>query len=349
MIEIVENDKLTAGGRLMRLIATVSLLIFTVVAFAHHSRSHYSEEVRELEGELVAVHWVNPHVGFTVKVISQGGQEELWRVEGVSSLGGMQKAGVTSDMFAIGERVRAAGSVSVRRARDFLATNFLLADGTEIVFGRNVEPYWSEQYIERHDPAVAENAPVDAATENRGIFRVWSGVADGVGQRTHFPFTEAAIAARAAWDPIDNFAERCEPEGMPRIMRNPHPFEFVDHATEIAMISELYDLVRTIHMDRTAPPIDEPASPLGYSIGYWDDNELIVSTTHINWSYFDNIGTPQSEAVMMVERFTVSENQSRLDYQLKVTDPSTFTEPAVYERHWLALGEAIQRFDCRVY
>ena len=331
------------------LVITLLLLVFPVAASAHHSRSHYSEEVRELEGELVAVHWVNPHVGFTVKVISQGGQEEFWRVEGVSSLGGMQKAGVTSDMFAIGERVRAAGSVSVRRAKDFLATNFLLANGTEIVLGRNVEPYWSEQYIERHDPTVAENAPIDAATENRGIFRVWSGVADGVGQTTYFPFTEVAIAARAAWNPIDNFAERCEPEGMPRIMRNPHPFEFVDHGIEIAMISELYDLVRTIHMDPTASPLDEPVSPLGYSTGRWDGNTLIATTTHINWSYFDNIGTPQSEAVKMVERFAVSEDQSRLDYQLTVTDPMTFSEPAVYERHWLALGETIQRYDCQVY
>jgi len=330
----------------MRIIVTVWVLAFAAVASAHHSRSHYSTDILELEGELVAVHWVNPHVGFTVNVVNEAGQAELWRVEGVSNLLGMQRGGVTEDTFTIGEHVKAVGSPSVRRARDMLTTNLLLADGTEILLSRGVEPYWAEQNV--NAPKAAETALVDAASENRGIFRVWSAVPDGVGQRTRFPFTEAAIAARDEWDPIDNYAERCEPGGMPRLMRNPHPFEFVDHETEIALISELYDLVRTIHMDHsdTAGP---PASPLGFSTGRWEGRTLIVSTTQINWPYFDNIGTPQSEDVEMVETFTVSADQTRLDYQLTVTDPDTFTEPAVYERHWLALGEAIELYDCQVY
>ena len=78
-----------------------------------------------------------------------------------------------------------------------------------------------------------------------------------------FPFTEAAIAARDNWDPADNFAERCEPEGMPRIMRNPHAFEFVDSGSEISLISELYDLVRIIHMTNKSPAQHEAASPNG--------------------------------------------------------------------------------------
>ena len=75
----------------------------------------------------------------------------------------------------------------------------------------------------------------------------------------------------------------------------------------------------------------------------------MVTTTRINWPYFDNIGSPQSEAVEIVEQFTVSEDQTRLDYQFAVTDPATFAEPAVYERYWLALGETIEHYDCQVY
>ena len=161
-------------------------------------------------------------------------------------------------------------------------------------------------------------------------------------------FTEEAIAAREALDPLDNYAERCEPGGMPRIMRNPHPFEFVDHGSEISLASELYDLVRTIHMG-SAPPPDAPASPLGYSTGRWEGNTLIVTTTRINWPYFDNIGTPQSEVVEMLETFTVSDDQTRLDYRLRITDPGTFAEPAIFERFWLALGERVELYDCTVY
>ncbi len=333
----------------MRAIAALSLLIVAATATAHHSRSHYSDDVSVVEGTLVAVHWVNPHVGFTVDIADDTGALERWRIEGLSNLGNMRQAGVMADRFTIGERVRFAGNLSTRRPRDFLASNMLLADGVEVVLGGGARPFWAGEFIGRPDPGVVDATPVDAAAENRGIFRVWSMPPSGVGQRNFFPFTDAAIAARANWDPLDNFAENCEPEGMPRIMRNPHPFEFIDNGDHIAMVSELYDLTRIVHMDRDAPPADVAPSPLGYSVGRWDGNTLIVSTTHINWPYFDNIGTPQSPDVQMRETFTVSADQTRLDYRLTVTDPGTFSAPAVYERYWLALGAQIELYDCQVY
>ncbi len=333
----------------MRITATLLLFAISAAAYAHHSRSHYPQETRELAGELVAVHWANPHVGFTLKVANDEGEEAIWRVEGYGNVFSLERGGTTRDMFTVGEQVKALGSVSVRRELDMLASNLLLADGTEILLNRAAKPYWSTQTIGYFDPTEAESRPVDALNENLGVFRVWSAVANGIGQTRHFPFTEEAIAGRAAWNEVDNFAERCEPEGMPRIMTNPHPFEFVNRSAEISLISELYDLVRTIHMDESGPPADEPASPLGYSVGRWDGDVLVVATTLINWPYFDNIGTPQSESVQMLERFTVSEDQTRLDYELTVTDPGTFAEPAVYRRYWLALGEEVRLYDCRVH
>ena len=133
---------------------------------------------------------------------------------------------------------------------------------------------------------------------------------------------------------------------MPRIMVNPHPFEFIDRGNEITLRTELYDIVRTIHMDREAPPDEEPWSRLGYSVGTWDDNDLVVTTSRVNWPWFDNAGTRQSEQVVVTERFTLSEDQTRLDFEVSVVDDATFTEPAVLRGYWLALGESIAVYDC---
>jgi hypothetical protein len=73
------------------------------------------------------------------------------------------------------------------------------------------------------------------------------------------------------------------------------------------------DTERTIHMDRTVPPADAPASMLGYS----------------------------------VERYSLSDDQTRLDFHVIVNDPVTLTSPAVLVGQWLALGETIAQFDCR--
>ncbi len=74
------------------------------------------------------------------------------------------------------------------------------------------------------------------------------------------PFTTAAVAARQSFDLLDNFATRCEPEGMPRLMFNPHPFEFIDRPETLALRAELYDQERMIHMNRAEPPPGERSS-----------------------------------------------------------------------------------------
>ena len=74
-----------------------------------------------------------------------------------------------------------------------------------------------------------------------------------------------------------------------------------------------------------------------------------VETTHIDWNFYDTRGTPQSDAAEVTERFTLSDDQSRIDYHITTVDPVVFTEPATIAGHWLALGEEIEPYDCEVY
>lgn len=292
----------------------------------------------ELAGELVEVEWRNPHIRLTVEAVNDRGITETWQMEG-NSIYNLARSGVTADSLTVGQQVVVAGQLSTRQERVLLVNSVLLPDGRELLLWlNNIELFRDEDRL------------VDAAAENQGIFRVWSVPAANfflINQLAEQPFTDSAIAARSSWNPLDNFATRCEPEGMPRIMVNPHPFEFVDRGSEITLRTELYDIERTIHMDRTAPPEDAPWSRLGYSTGVWEDGDLVVTTTRVNWPYFDNIGTPLTEDVRIVERFTLSDDQTRLDFDITVTDSSTFTRPARLLGYWLALGDSIPRYDCQ--
>jgi hypothetical protein len=315
-------------------------------AFAHHSLAIYSNETTVLEGEIVDVLWVNPHVKITLRSVGSQGAEQLWSFES-GSLMTLQRAGVTQDVLRKGDRVKAAVRVSRRDPLVAGALTMLLPDGRELQMSTGAPAHFtSESALGRATNRVSG----DPARENRGIFRVWSiPYPNPVGAEAlrRLPFKPAAVEARSRFDLYDNFATRCEPEGMPRIMFNPHPFEFVDRGATITLRTELYDTERTIHMDRAAAPAGEPASRLGYSVGKWDEGTLIVATSRVSWPYFDNIGTPQSGDVAIVERYTLSGDQSRVDFEVTVTDSTTFTEPAVIKGHWLALGETIPRYDCR--
>ena len=55
----------------------------------------------------------------------------------------------------------------------------------------------------------------------------------------------------------------------------------------------------------------------------------------------DSLGIPQSDLIEAFETFTLSDDQQRLDYEMIVTDPDTFTETVTAVRtYWVALGES---------
>lgn len=316
-------------------------------AAAHHSLALYSNEIIVLEGEIVDIAWQNPHVMLELRTTGADGHLQTWRMEG-GSLATLQRSGVTRDIVHVGDRVKVAGRES--RGEPFVlgVTNMLLPDGREAQLLTGAPARFNtgaDRLIRGADRVVA-----NARQENRGIFRVWSVPSPnpvGAAVLQALPFTAAAVGARKSFDLLDNFATRCEPEGMPRLMFNPHPFEFIDRGTTIALRAELYDTERTIHMN-VAAPSGEPNFRLGYSVGRWDGNELVVTTTHVSWPFFDNIGSPQSPAVEIVERFGVNDDQTELTFRVTVTEPATFTAPAVVGGRWLALGDTISRYDCQV-
>lgn len=164
------------------------------------------------------------------------------------------------------------------------------------------------------------------------------------------PLTASARAETASWVEPEDQAWGCEPPGMIENMLNPYPIEFIDSGTEIALRLEQWEVVRTIHMDRSANVGDRPAARMGYSVGYWEGRTLVVQTTDIDNPYFDDLGTPQSEAVEITERFTLSEDGTRLDWVATVIDPEVFTEPVIPQNmHWIWVpGEEVKPFDCAV-
>ena len=334
----------------MRIIVTIGLLFASTVATAHHSRSEYQfDELTDLSGTVVSVSWRNPHIEFRLRE-SQSGEE--WHVEGNSAIS-MNAMGVPPDSLRPGMSVRVAGGASVRRPNRMEMTNLLLPDGVEIAISASFAPRWSERVLGESQILEPSGRLPD---DGRGIFRVWTWEPVKefwmIRPPDTYPLTDAAGAAAAAWDeddPEDNLILQCIGPGMPATMGNPHPIEFVELDDAIELRSQEFDLIRTIHLDTSTAPESVPASPLGYSVGRWEGNTLVVSTTRLNAPYFNRQGVPQSESARVDERFTVDAEAGRLNYLLSVTDPVNLTEPFVHELFWNWNEDAyLQRYDCRL-
>ncbi|MEE8093256.1 MAG: DUF6152 family protein [Gammaproteobacteria bacterium] len=327
------------------LAASVTLICCPLVAFAHHASGvgYDRSNITEVEGEITAVIWRNPHVRVDLTRIGPDGNEELWELES-AGVNIVQRLGVRSDDLQVGDRLRVAGAPDRQGQTKMFIENALLADGREILMRASAEPRWTNGWARR--PVISEDQAAEAERLATGIFRVWSWRVD---TETTASFTEEALLARESWDQQrDDTALRCIAQGMPGLMYSPFPIEFVDRGDEIILNVEEWDAVRPIQMGNREDPRNQPATPLGYSVGRWEGRTLVVETTRVNWPYFDDIGTPQSEAVEIVERFTLSADEQSLDYDVTVTDPATFTVPADIsggQYVWVP-GEQIERFDC---
>lgn len=126
----------------------------------------------------------------------------------------------------------------------------------------------------------------------------------------------------------------CLPMSVPRV--NPYPWDFVMGYTSkglqyIYVLHETGDAGahRVVYMDGRRHP--EPATLLptwwGHSIGRWDGDTLVIDTAGYNDKFwFDSVGTPHTEQLRTVERWT------RLSYgtlvnDFTVDDPGTFSKP----------------------
>lgn len=146
--------------------------------------------------------------------------------------------------------------------------------------------------------------------------------------------TPAAFELRQAFDPADDPAIRCQPYGLVRQALSPVPIEIIQANDAVTIRYELWSAVRVISLGGDSA---EPAAPtrLGRSVGRYEDEALVVETTGV----LGDVVAPDarvlhSSDLRAIERYTLADNGDRLDLELTVTDPKTFSEPLTLRAAW---------------
>ncbi len=344
------------NSRISGPLVVLSAALLPIVATAHHSLLGYDQdELIEFEGEIVDIFWRNPHVRLSVRATDDSGAEQIWDIES-SPVNQMERRGISADLFNIGDRVQFAGNPSTSIENNVRPVLLTLESGQALVFQQEIAEEFgllaADAVASSRVPQAIEGADSDAV----GIFRVWTNrdrhwMRDvrSWWAREH-PLTDSAQAKLDAWDEeTDDLAKQCIPAGIPEAMLMPFPIEFIDQGDRLILNIEEWDNSRTIHLNAEHDP-DAPPSHLGYSVGRWEGNTLIVETKDVDYAFFNDQGIPQSEELELVERFTISENDTKLDWTAVVTDPETFIEPIILpEFHWDWIpGQELKPYNCIV-
>jgi hypothetical protein len=327
-------------GRLASLLTAVVAVLTGSALLAHHSTAEYdASQIVEARGEVVGVIWRNPHVRFQISTKAIDGNEQVWDIES-ADLTRLDRAGLPRDLLEVGDTVSFAGNPSTRTPRRMYVTNLLVADGREILLRGNVPARWPNASAVGTEVQFARATSTPTSGGNffgKVLVPTREGRAPAWVREP--PLTPAAREGKAKYDEVvDDPVLGCVSPGMPRVMlrSGPYAVRFIERGADLVLQNEWFEIDRLIHMDGRAPTADQPYTPLGYSAGRWDGATLEITTTHIDWPYFELyglVGVPQTRAMRIVERFTPRDGGATVQYDFTATDPGAFTEPVTYENY----------------
>jgi len=142
--------------------------------------------------------------------------------------------------------------------------------------------------------------------------------------KAHIPHAGPRFVRGGENDPV----LKCYPDGMPKTYVTPQPFEIlqVPEFKRVLINYEFHMLRRQIWTDGRPLPKDPDPAYMGYSVGHWEGDEFVVSSSGFNditWLDFD--GSPHSEDMKVTERFKRVDHNT-LSLAITIEDPKAYTK-----------------------
>lgn len=128
--------------------------------------------------------------------------------------------------------------------------------------------------------------------------------------------------------PLDGFpSTRCLPAGIPVADLFATPLKIVQTPRLIVILYEDMGLPRQVFLDGRRLPEDRQPAWMGYSVGRWDGDTLVVESAGFNdQTWLDTFGYPHSTGMYVTERF-LRRDFGHMETAITIDDPQMYTKP----------------------
>ncbi len=140
------------------------------------------------------------------------------------------------------------------------------------------------------------------------------------------PEWAAKVQALKARGAQDSDSANCLPPGMPGIMGQPYPYEFLLTPGQVTIVGEAYMIVRHIYTDGRTLPADPDPNFFGTSVGHWEGNTLVAESVGFSPQTEIEPGVPHSNKMKIIERFRLLDPDT-MSIETTVIDPIALTHP----------------------
>jgi hypothetical protein len=146
------------------------------------------------------------------------------------------------------------------------------------------------------------------------------------------PWAEALFKQRRADNEKDNPESRCLPRGLPKA----DAFDLHKIVQVPGLVVVLYEYqttFRQIFTDGRQLPKEPNPAWMGYSVGHWEGDTLVVESNGFNGkAWLSGRGNPVTDALRLTERIR-RRDFGHMDIQITVDDPKAYMKPWTAELH----------------
>ena len=309
--------------------------IAALPASGHHSEAGFDKgAVVAFEGTVINYVWRNPHVYIVVETVDAVGEPVQWQVE-TSSTPILMRRGWSPDSLHPGETVTIRGHPERATGRDYA---LMLT-------------------LEKEDGTVMSAEPVNPrGARASDLSGIWKGDgATGAEFRRRLNSLALTDKGAAAKDSYDHYTD----SPVASCMGHPSPWLITTglYVNEIelgdgvaVMRSEFFDAERTVFTDGREHPDGADRTLQGHSIGWWEGDTLVVDTRLFADHRIGNgFGVPSGVQKHVVERYTLSEDGTRITVDILVEDPEYLAESLTGRMEWRYTPELqLYGYDCEL-
>jgi hypothetical protein len=127
---------------------------------------------------------------------------------------------------------------------------------------------------------------------------------------------------------------RCLPSGIPEKLNIPDGLKVVDTPDLLVFLYESRTIYRQVFKDGRPLPKDAQPTWMGYSVGHWEGDTLVVETIGQNGkTWLDMRGLPGTESLKVIERYT-RPNIGSMNIDVTIEDPKAYTKPWSVKLQW---------------
>ncbi len=315
-----------------RIAVLAATLVLAAPVSAHHSDAGVDmESTVTIEGTVKEFAWRNPHVYVIVESL-QSGEPVDWEIQ-MGPVHTSTRRGWTRDSLSPGDQVSIQANVFAN-GRPYGLLRSLEKDGLLVGEG-GLAAVLAAQEGEGETPP---------ATSLAGIWRAditktkrYPGGFDGFYQ-AQLTLTDAGRAAQAAYDPLsrENPESTCAGRPTPSMLDSTSIYMMeidLSQQDEVVIIRGEEGHTRMVYMDGREHPDPGERFAMGHSIGWWQDDTLVVDTANfVDHRSPYQIGVPSSGQKHVIERYRLAVDGTYMDAMYILEDPEYLARPMLHNR-----------------